>query len=128
MHINYAKAIELANEVVAKKGEDFIYRNPTGETGGGCLYTHPDGPGCLWGHVVRKLVPDWVSTELEGLDIHSVVKDLGWSATNKALNFMREVQSLQDIGTPWGVAVLEAQEACEPAGEDAYDENEEYSW
>lgn len=110
--------------VVAER-PDYVYRRPEhmlplvdgeGETEADCFYVHtaPDDvdeltPGCLVGTVLYRLgVPLEVLEEWEGSGGYEVTSEFGASRT--ACSLMSEVQSTQDGGQPWRVALERAEE------------------
>ena len=73
MELTYQRATEILDELVDEKGADYIYtedpksietKNELGMTPdasiNGCYYNHLDGtPGCIVGHLVHKLNPEF---------------------------------------------------------------------
>lgn len=81
---------------------------PDDAAGARCLYVHPEGFGCLFGHALGRLgVPREFLAHVEGLAIDDVLRDLSgesWAVEDWAV----EVQAAQDREEPWGNAVAYA--------------------
>lgn len=121
--LTYAKALELAEQVVTERGADFVYcRNGIGN----CAYvptTDPRYPrptsaaaegagitGCAVGEVLKRadLLTDEVAMSFNGIAV--LVANGFVPATSKAAVFLRQLQNRQDGGNTWGKA-LEAGKA-----------------
>lgn len=110
------KAKELLAEVVALKGEDYVYTTPDGERGSEdmqpiCMYVHGDEPGCIVGHVLNKAgITLSRLREEERNDASGVLinlrSDLAYE--DGVSQLFQDVQAMQDRGTPWGRAVRDA--------------------
>lgn len=111
------RAVELAREVVAEKGADFVYEEEEGAWGG--LYVHAgDKPGCLVGHILlRHGVPVETLKNYNSMGIAWVADETGVAAA-EATNFLESVQGDQDDGHSWGKAVDEAARWRVPSGDD----------
>lgn len=100
-------ALELLRRVVAKMGENFVYRKPAGHTAG--VYAHNGAPACMVGHALLA-----AGASLEDLDqLHDrsidAVCGVGklWLDWGAAVVF-NTAQLLQDEGTTWGAALQAA--------------------
>lgn len=111
------RAVELAREVVAEVGADFVYKSPDASPGG--FYVHPgDKPGCLVGHVLlRHGVPVETLKQYNDLGVFLLHGETSL-LSDGASAFLEEAQDLQDNGKPWGRAVADATLASVPDEED----------
>lgn len=128
--LTYEKALELAEQVVAERGADFVYSD--GDTH--CAYvptTDPRYPrkadvaaqgasvtGCAVGEVLKRadLLTDEVAVSLNG--IGDLIRGGFVPATGKAAAFLRHLQGKQDDGYPWGGALEEAKVSASLYNED----------
>ena len=106
--------LNAAREVVAEKGEDYVYSGP----GGSCVYANEDGtPSCLVGHVIHRLDPNVFkhlaekefvddTTAAELLTVEEYVPYEFWDM--EAERAMNTAQEHQDDGVPWGTALKAA--------------------
>lgn len=93
----------LLVRAIEEKGADYRYQPPGGPNGA-CMYNHDDAPSCIAGHVFAYhgvRVPD----VLEGSSAWTVTKKLtDWSElVGQALS---NAQAKQDVGHPWGEALM----------------------
>jgi hypothetical protein len=110
--LTYDRAVELAREIVAEFGEDYVYpedhkKHEYGDDdnqGGNmlCVYVHNDQPSCIVGQILHKH-----GVSIEELKEHEFrgASTASWATTEaeeKARFFLSEVQSQQDRGYPWG--------------------------
>lgn len=121
------QVVDLLREVVAEKGEGYIYPhvpNPTGVVG--CRYEYEGAPSCLVGHVLHRA--GWSVEALKSLDESgSSAQDLWYLnlpegvgvVTKAAAEVLEKAQVYQDDGACWGFAVREAIKVAN--GEDVYE-------
>lgn len=147
--LDLAKAQFLVDQAIKQRGEDYKYE----KQGGSCLYVHPSEvwneefdeydsnyedatPGCLVGLAFIKAgVP---TTEFEFCneeDSNALVRYLkreGFieSATEDAQAFLYNVQTSQDNGHSWGVAVEAANRGkyLDPKGNEKAHDPFSYDW
>jgi len=104
--LTYDRALELLREVIAEKGEDFVYE-PIGEDET-CLYVHDDQPSCIVGHVLVRAgvsLPELVAVETcTPRDVTRAPAFLTW-ADERARRLLTRVQDGQDNSKPWGLAL-----------------------
>ena len=114
--LSYDDTLGLLREVIAEKGEDYVYDSPI-EPRSRCLYVHDGQPGCIVGHVLHRAgvsveglagVEDWTP-----LDHEVVPQFCGWAA-EPALELLAAVQVEQDAGATWGEALRRALETGDP--------------
>lgn len=125
--LTYEEAVNLARNAVKMKGEDYIYPTAHDENAdeyspGDChYYDLPEEhgvqvvqPSCLVGWVFFQKDITWevfsaygLSNELGVTDVlsnHSLI-----TVDDKTAIFLKRMQELQDMGTPWGEALGEAE-------------------
>lgn len=108
--LTYDRAVELAREVVAEFGEDYVYpeNQKRPETDGSlpsCVYVHEGCPSCLVGHILHRhgvSLEDLSQNEFRGAWFVSVKCA---DADEKARTFLDAAQGSQDKGDTWAVAV-----------------------
>lgn len=114
MSVTGQNVITAVREIVAEN-PDFIYAPP--QSGGQCLYVHPDEygqktiVGCL---LARAFVKCGISvdplaafdTDDDGVDAAAVAAELGINATDDEGRWMVSVQGFQDARYPWNDAVI----------------------
>jgi hypothetical protein len=122
--IKAGKVLAIMEEVVEEHGVDHVYRPPTGPHGT-CQYLDTDddnGPGCLIGHVLRRLgVPgallrvrynsesvNDVLRPVEGLSGVFSIPEIDLVFSESALKVMLTAQRAQDGKYTWGKALKEA--------------------
>ena len=110
-YLTYVRALELLREVVAEKGEGYIYSWPDGD---GCYYVHGDEPGCGVGHVLYRA--GWPLSQLAAVDMRGnscvhVIPAFCDNAQPAAITLLRTFQEAQDAGATWGAALRTALEA-----------------
>lgn len=108
--LTYDRAVELAREVVAEFGEDYVYPESVKvseyeATPPTCVYVHDDKPSCLVGQILHKY-----GVSLEALSLNEfrgawTVSGTLADADDKARFFLSSAQDSQDKGEPWGTAV-----------------------
>lgn len=121
LHLDLDKARELVSLAIAEKGEDYVYVNERGVSGGACynVHTDPDGnltPGCLVGHALY--LGGIPLASMGGLRMTSAagsllgdLRDEGLlSRSPAAVEWLLDVQLAQDDGKTWGEAVAIADE------------------
>lgn len=93
----------ILDEVVAEKGEDYVYeRVASMHPGGSCRYRADDAPSCLIGHVLDRMgVP--YDSKWEGTSAYGVIyRDL--AGPEEIANAASIAQDAQDSGQPWSQA------------------------
>lgn len=108
--LTYERAVELAREVVAEFGEDYVYPESVKVvenegTPPQCLYVHEDKPSCLVGQILHKY---GVSLAVLSLNEFRNARVVSWQlagADDKARFFLSSAQESQDKGESWGTAV-----------------------
>ena len=88
-------------DIIKEVSEDYVYQ--TGPEGT-CEYYRNGKPSCLVGHVLDRH-PESVKEIHEGVGIDGLVRGVQVSATSKATELMEWVQTDQDNGIPWHIAV-----------------------
>lgn len=110
---------ELARKAVESKPEGYIYTRLDGTQADrykGCFNWEHNSegeivPGCIVGTILH----------LGGINLETITNDGGWEDSIRELEgvatfdrwaerFFERAQGLQDIGTPWSKAVIEATE------------------
>jgi hypothetical protein len=120
--ITYEQALSTLKELVAERGEDFVY----GSADGACIYSTVEGsPSCGVGYVFAKLDPPMfhaihVAEWGEVADINNVhqfpVSEIEENLsieydtlyTRKAGKLLAQFQSAQDQKVPYGLALEDA--------------------
>lgn len=126
MKIDGKKALELLEEVVAEKGEDYKYEYTEDELlrNTGCRYfTDTDTdlrPRCIIGHVFAKLTDDTnpflsqrVAHEYDagGKTVNAIAfGSLNLDVDQVAVRVWQAAQSMQDSRLTWGKALAHARE------------------
>lgn len=108
--ITYDQTVNEVREIIARKGEDYIYERVPGVSdseGTQCAYFYNYKPSCLIGHWLSKHGVDSAGL-FEGDEARTVVPALGVEADLKAINFLQALQEEQDFGHPWGLALEKA--------------------
>lgn len=120
------QVVDLLREVVAEKGEGYVYPhvpNPTGVVG--CRYEYEGAPSCLVGHVLHRA--GWSVEALKSLDWSGISAQDLWHqslpegvgvVTMAAAEVLERAQIHQDDGDSWGFAAREAIKVAN--GEDVY--------
>lgn len=121
------QVVDLLREVVAEKGEGYVYPHVPNTIGGvGCRYEYEGAPSCLVGHVLYRA--GWSVEALKSLDESgSSAQDLWYLnlpegvgvVTKAAAEVLEKAQIHQDDGDSWGFAVREAIKVAN--GEDVYE-------
>lgn len=125
IEINYARALELVDAQIAKKGADYIYTAPETDDHlpGQCLYMHGDEPGCIMGHILTDLGFELNSSH-EGRGITTLLIDLmcdhDLRVTDRAVNLLSWIQWGQDGGESWGKARANAVNSIAPDVSDTF--------
>ena len=91
--------IETLKQVVADKGEDYVY--PLAGSGNGCVYAVNGEPSCIVGHVVYRLAPDlfkWMDETETETGISEGFENLA------GIWYRREAMIAvpSDFDSPWG--------------------------
>lgn len=108
VRIEYDAAVALLKEIVAEKGEDFVYERiyDASKDDSVCRYVEAGAPSCLVGNFLARL---GVSLEemvgLEGKAASFVMEHLTPDVGPKTITLLNEAQYHQDAGKPWGYAL-----------------------
>lgn len=122
--LSYDDTLVLLREVIAEKGEGYIYRRRTEHhVGNGvfvsCFYVEYDQPSCIVGHVLHRAgVPIDDIRRVEGqtpLDVEVQDRFDAW-ADGGARWLLNEVQANQDEQHSWGESLRLALEAGDRDG------------
>lgn len=103
------RTIELAREIVAEFGEDYVYpqehKRPESATFiPSCVYVHEGCPSCLVAHILHRhgvSVKALADQEFRGAWFVASLAN----PDDKSRRFLDSVQSCQDGGETWGWAV-----------------------
>lgn len=111
IELTYDETVKILREVVAEKGEDYVYPGAAKNDipGARCKYFENDGtPSCIVGHVLAR----YGLTLEELTDVHNAwttpakLLDLGLiSTTPRVIELLAVAQGKQDFGSPWRVAL-----------------------
>ena len=126
--LGYDRAVELATEVVAEVGEDYIYpfdRDGEGRTDEVCVYVDQNKPACFVAKILhRHGVPIEVLREWEGHNagyMSRTTMPSGRPAPTAPLvadlqtaNFLDSLQSFQDGGVTWKRALTDTLAGIKP--------------
>jgi hypothetical protein len=106
--------VRTLRELAAER-PDFVYEPEIGEEGADHYrYCHKDGPGCIVGHVVAKLLPEFPLGNLDidpakrfdsGTSAEVAIPRWGIGLEPATLDLLRSVQGNQDDEKSWGDAV-----------------------
>lgn len=120
--LDYSEAFKLAQRAVADKGEDYVYDTYCGH----CVNFEETGaPSCIVGHILsykgmtlaalRSFQEQRAEVELNynTSGIYTLADVGAVKLTRKAYEFLRRLQTKQDIGAPWGIALRLAAERAE---------------
>lgn len=108
--LTFERAVELAHEVVAEFGEDYVYpadqkRAEDGGSSPSCVYVHENKPSCLVGQILHRHGVDLFDLSKEEFrGAHFVAFHLA-GADMDTRQFLDAAQSSQDKGNTWGEAV-----------------------
>lgn len=110
--VDAPQALELLRQVVAEKGEDYVYPDELKDVYAGCEYMIDGQPACIVGHVFHKLRPEtpWVEN---GVIWDSDGNQLDWAVqtfTPAAQQMLLQAQMVQDGGETWGLALATSEE------------------
>lgn len=103
------RAKELAAEVVAEFGEDYVYPNDHRQWDGGvkmCVYVHDGKPSCIVGQILARHGASLVQMalkEFRGADY--VTRELVPGTPENTRRFLDKLQGAQDEDVPWGEAL-----------------------
>lgn len=116
--------IKALEEVVAEKGEDYVYPNAGAE----CLYAIDGEPSCIVGHVIARLDPETFQQVVEFEDVNGSfgAGKFGtgvdayvdyWGSypafgDNNVKKVLVSAQIAQDAGYEWKVALKEAKKTA----------------
>lgn len=114
--LNLERAKQLAAEVVAEFGPDYVYENPYRGTDlerSTCQYVHDGEPGCLVAHILQRHGVKLDALEAhEGDDAQGVLhKVLGIHRESTISGYLNRLQRQQDEGHTWGAALASAERA-----------------
>jgi hypothetical protein len=120
--LTFAKAIEILDELVEEKGENYVYRDDpktvttrksripavfNQDSSNNCYYSHYDGtPGCIIGHLIHKLNPEFDLKSADPLLLGDALRKAGVEiADDGTFVLLARTQYAQDVAWPWGEAV-----------------------
>jgi hypothetical protein len=92
----------LLDAQVAKKGADYVYPARQ-DSWPSCVYFEGDTPSCIVGHVFADI--GLTPAEIEETSFDEEPEEVVGLFDKNAQRLLFFVQSNQDEGTPWGVAV-----------------------
>lgn len=108
--LTYDRAVELAREVVAEFGEDYVYpqdhkvaESPSSVPS--CVYVHDGKPSCLVGQILYRHGVDLDDLATQEFTGAWIVAGKFAAANLKTCYFLDAMQSLQDKGSTWGEAL-----------------------
>lgn len=107
--LTYEQTLALLREVIAEKGEDFVYEPFVDEDGFSmCRYVDRGQPSCLVGHVLYRAGISL--TELVGVEDTTPTSGGPWEewGTARAIDLLSAVQEKQDGHVAWGEALARA--------------------
>ena len=125
------ETLAALKEAVAERGENYTYEADPLSLSEACSYSTVAGESsCVVGNVLKRLTPDifqsihdyeWYDQEDGGFYLHeqSVAQYMGRNNMidmpfdKDAIKLLLSVQNMQDSGTPWGLAVSEAEKNSE---------------
>lgn len=126
INLDYDKAVELLEEIVAEKGDYYVYTTDpkTFERQAAedypnhrCFYSNLDRtPGCIIGHLIHKLNPEFDLSNIERTGAGSAMAKAGINiggAYSKVGILAVTVQSQQDMGQTWRTALDLGKDRCE---------------
>ena len=111
--IDYARALELVNDEIAKEGPDYVYP----KVDGFCVNTVVQEDGTIVGSCLVGRALIGAGVEASDLDrfasdssVESTIEAMAdyFQLTTQAAYFLSCVQQSQDTGSPWGEAVENA--------------------
>lgn len=104
----------VAQDIVAEKGEDYVYRRPSEAHGARYVHVSLPEPGCLIGHILHRFgVPLISLLEQEHLSVDRLLTSLRICADSRIVQWLLRAQGLQDAGVQWGTALRHADEYVE---------------
>lgn len=118
--INYARALELVDQAIEEKGEDYVYTNDRGQTAHKdtiikCSNWHEiDGkmvPGCIVGDALHRggvKLTQMNKSMAAGDLVEALLSDEIAHVTDKVMMFLAYIQNAQDRGNTWGEARAKA--------------------
>lgn len=107
--LTYDRAVELAREVVAEFGQDYVYPEDhkvkeygDGDTNAQCVYVREDAPSCIVGQILYRHGVSCAAMALEEFrNARHVARELA-DADEKTRFFLSMAQDYQDKGKSWG--------------------------
>lgn len=112
IELEYDKAVELLEEIVAEKGDYCYTEDPKtderrkAQNSNMCFYANEDGtPGCIIGHLVHKLNPEFDLNLIERKGAARALQAAGFDVRADAATLVRKTQMSQDLGYTWRQAV-----------------------
>lgn len=120
IEINYARALELVDQAIKEKGEDYVYTNDQGQTASSetlisCFNWHEtDGkmvPGCVVGDALHRAgvrLTEMSKSMAAGDLVEALFMDEVAHITDMAMVFFSRIQNAQDAGSTWGEAQAKA--------------------
>lgn len=128
MEINKSLALDLLEQVVQARGDDFIYHQFTNPDvyrseedvplGSGCWYQYQGAPSCGVGEALSLAgVPNEVLREMDDDEddtslyaVTRVLENAGVHLTQDAVAVFTRFQELQDLEETWGASLEAAKE------------------
>lgn len=116
MRLTLQEVIEDAKEVIKGK-EDYVYVDPLGNTAGVprtnlfCVYfdTATGQPSCIVGHIFARHGITYENVVHNNVNfVGDALQEAKVEAEPRAVDFMRKMQSSQDMGVTWGAAYAKA--------------------
>lgn len=119
MKYTYEQTLDLLNEIVSSKGEEYVYPHSSPDSEQTCRYYEREivgtwSPSCLVGHVFdRVLDEDTIAKVISlyntaGIASTSMLSLVLPFFDDKSISLLNGVQVRQDDGRPWGESVKDA--------------------
>ena len=112
--LTLSDAKAMIDEIISEKPVDYSYtedpktaeRNAGVVNGdgpsNGCFYAHADGsPGCIVGHVIHKLKPEFDLMSIETAFVAHALDRAGIEWDGPVITYLAEIQQRQDSGITW---------------------------
>lgn len=116
IEINYARALELVDQAISAKGEDYVYTNDQGQRADSasfikCSNWHEVNgkmvPGCIVGDALHRggvKLTQMNKSMSAGDLVVALYGDEIAHVTDRAMAFLSRIQNAQDTGSTWGEA------------------------
>lgn len=120
--IDRDKAIELLTDVVAQRGDNYVYTVDTSSPNLDCFYTRDGGPSCGVGlalfnagvdiHILERMddneQDDGTGTGITESEILSILKNEGFDITQDGVEVLGAFQTYQDMQAEYSEALTNA--------------------